>query len=96
MIPMSVISTSLELPSNEAYVADTSLVNPVRVVYVVPEAIAVLPRVGAEYVVAEEIALHALPVHAYMVLSDEFQYVAPVIRALPKLSTVGADDLEPR
>ena len=45
---------------------------------------------------AAEIAVHALPLHAYIVDVVEFQYVAPVIRALPKLSTDGADDLLPR
>lgn len=48
MMFMSVMSISLELESSDAYVADTSLVNPFIVVTVVPEAISVEPSVGAE------------------------------------------------
>ena len=72
------------------------VVSVAHVAHLAPDAMVVEPRVGAEYVLDEDIALHAEPVHAYMVLETEFQYVAPVIRALPWLSTVGADDLEPR
>ena len=45
---------------------------------------------------ADEIADQVEPLQAYIVLLVEFQYVAPVIRALPWLSTDGADDLEPK
>lgn len=48
MMFMSVMSISLESESSDAYVADTSLVNPSTVVTVVPDAISVEPSVGAE------------------------------------------------
>ena len=69
---------------------------PFKVVTVVPDAISVLPRVGAEYELVVLIAVHAEPDHTDMIPVVELKYIAPVISALPSLSTVGAVDLAPR
>jgi hypothetical protein len=69
---------------------------PLRVVTVVPDGIRVEPRVGAEYVLVVLIATHALPDHTPIIPVTELKYNAPVIRALPSLSTVGAVDFAPR
>ena len=69
---------------------------PSRVVIVVPDAIRVEPRVGAEYELAELIATHAVPDHTDMIPVTELKYNAPVRSVLPSLSTVGADVLVPR
>ena len=50
----------------------------------------------AETAEVEDIAIQADPLHAYMVLNVEFQYVAPTRSVSPSLSTVGAVDLAPR
>ena len=96
MIFISTLSTSRPSASREAYVTDTSFVNPLIVPMVVPDAISVEPRVGAEYDAVELIATHALPDHAYMIESIELKYIAPVVRGLPSLSTVGGVDFAPR
>ena len=44
----------------------------------------------------EEIEPQAEPVQANIVADTEFQYKAPVIKALPSLSNVGGVDLAPR
>lgn len=93
---MSVISISFELASSDVYATDCSFVNPVIVVYVEPDAIDVLPRVGAEYEDAELIATHAEPDHTDIIEVVELKYNAPTRRVLPSLSTVGADVFEPR
>lgn len=68
------------------------------IVGVVPPVEEMRPAVPLTLVtaVADEIAFHTEPVHTYIVVVVVSQYVAPVIRALPLLSTVGALDLEPR
>ena len=69
---------------------------PVMLVYVVPDAMVVEPRVGAEYEAVVEIACQAEPLHAYIMFVPVLKYVAPVISALPWLSSVGAEANEPR
>lgn len=66
MMFMSVMSISLELESRDANVADTSLVNPLIVVTVVPEAISVEPSVGAEYELVALIAVQPVPFHTFI------------------------------
>ena len=72
------------------------IVKPATLAYVVPDAMVVLPKVGAVYTVVVAICTQAEPDQAYIALVVEFQYVAPVMSAPPKLSTVGAVALEPR
>lgn len=48
MMFMSVLSTSLELPSKDAYVIDTTFVMPVKDGFVLPDAIITSPIVGSE------------------------------------------------
>lgn len=69
---------------------------PSRVVTVVPDAIRVEPRVGAEYELVVLIATQADPDHTPITPVTELKYSAPVISALPSLSTEGAVDLAPR
>ena len=64
----------------------------VRVLFVrvsVPVKVAKPPAVNAALV-------HVEPVQINKLLVDVFQYKAPVSKALPSLSTVGADALEPK
>ena len=56
----------------------------------------VLPRVGAEYDVVVEMACQVEPLHAYIRFDVELKYVAPVISALPWLSSEGAEENAPR
>ena len=58
--------------------------------------IVVLPRVGAEYDVVVEMACQTEPLHAYIRFELELKYVAPVISALPWLSSEGAEANAPR
>jgi hypothetical protein len=58
-------------------------VKPLTFDTVAPDAIVVEPRVGAVYVAVVDITFQELPDHAYIRLPVEFQYVAPVIKALP-------------
>jgi hypothetical protein len=55
----------------------------------VPVKVAKPPAVKAALV-------HVEPVHTNRLLVDVFQYKAPVSKAFPSLSTVGAVDLEPK
>ena len=55
----------------------------------VPVKVANEPDVNAALV-------HVEPVHTNKLLVDVFQYKAPVSKALPSLSTDGADALEPK
>ncbi len=70
---MSVISTSFESASRDAYVAVTNFVRPLIVVMVVPETMSVEPSVGAEYALAELIAAQAEPVHTDISPVDELK-----------------------
>jgi hypothetical protein len=49
MIVMSVISCSYEFASKDVNAVERNFVNPINVVLVEPETIAVEPSVGAEY-----------------------------------------------
>ena len=93
---MSAMSCSYEFASRDVNATERSFVNPTRVVLVVPDAMVVEPRVGAEYEAVVEIACQAEPLHADIMFVPELKYVAPVISALPWLSKVGADANEPR
>ena len=93
---MSVISTSFESASRDAYVAVTNLVRPFIVVIVVPETISVEPSVGAEYALAELTTAQAEPVHTDISPVDELKYSAPTRRVFPSLSNVGGVVLDPR
>ena len=69
---------------------------PSKVVTVVPDEISVEPRVGAEYELVVLIATQADPDHTPIIPVAELKYSAPVISALPSLSTEGAVALAPR
>ena len=69
---------------------------PSKVVTIVPDAISVEPSVGAEYELVVLIATQADPDHTPIIPVAELKYSAPVISALPSLSTDGAVALAPR
>lgn len=86
------VSSSVILPGPVRTMSTT----PLRVVTVVPDAISVEPRVGAEYELVVLIATQAEPDHTDITPVLELKYMAPVRSVLPSLSTVGAVVFEPR